>query len=204
MIAWSTSIRNISTQAVVAQLLDSGNLILKYGSDGDSNENYIWQSFDQLSDTLLPGMKLGWDFRIGLNRYLKSWKSAEDPSPGEFTYGIDPGIFPQFFLLKGSIKQFRGGLYDFQLLHGTFVEQNPFFNPTFISTRDESHYQFDIFDDLSMLALSYTGTLQRYVWDNKNLVWNVIRTHRVMLVTVTIVVVQMLFAHLTLFSLVPV
>ena len=54
--AWSTNILNISTTATQAQLLDSGNLVLRYESDTKSDQTYLWQSFDHPSDTLLAGM----------------------------------------------------------------------------------------------------------------------------------------------------
>ncbi|EOY12710.1 S-locus lectin protein kinase family protein, putative isoform 1 [Theobroma cacao] len=53
----------------VAQLLDSGNLVVK----DEWDESFIWQSFDYPGDTLLPGMKIGKDFVTGLHRYLSSW-----------------------------------------------------------------------------------------------------------------------------------
>ncbi|GMN65510.1 hypothetical protein TIFTF001_034583 [Ficus carica] len=46
----------------------------------------MWQSFDHPSDTLLFGMKLGWDLNTGFERYLTSWKSADDPSVYEILY----------------------------------------------------------------------------------------------------------------------
>jgi hypothetical protein len=41
----------------VAQLLDTGNFVLKNFEDENSDE-ILWQSFDYPSNTLLPGMKL--------------------------------------------------------------------------------------------------------------------------------------------------
>ncbi|KAL8218218.1 hypothetical protein R6Q57_021591 [Mikania cordata] len=61
---------------LVAQLLDTGNLVIKNG-----NEALIWQSFDYPGDTYLPGMKAGKNFITGRETYLTSWRSAEDPSP---------------------------------------------------------------------------------------------------------------------------
>ena len=61
----------------IAKLLDSGNLVLMDGSDGNT-DSYIWQSFENPADTLLPGMKLGWDVKTGLHLFLTSWKSGDD------------------------------------------------------------------------------------------------------------------------------
>ncbi|OMO64960.1 putative S-locus-specific glycoprotein S6 precursor [Corchorus olitorius] len=54
-------------------------------------------------------MKLGWNKKTGLNRHLTSWKSSDDPSPGEYTYGVDPRGLPQLVLRKDSVVQFRSG-----------------------------------------------------------------------------------------------
>ena len=50
----------------VLQILDSRNLALKK-EGAEYPENYLWQSFDYPSDSLLPGMKLGKDLRNGLD-----------------------------------------------------------------------------------------------------------------------------------------
>ncbi|XP_019229501.1 PREDICTED: G-type lectin S-receptor-like serine/threonine-protein kinase At4g27290 isoform X2 [Nicotiana attenuata] len=90
---WGSSVQN-----PVAQLLDSGNLVVKEAGGG----NFLWQSFDHPTDTLLPGMKLGWNFVTGREVYLSSWKNDEDPTPGDYTYHCDPSGYPQNFLKKGS------------------------------------------------------------------------------------------------------
>ena len=64
---YSTSSR--SAQDPNAQLLESGNLVMRNGNDRDP-ENFLWQSFDYPCDTLLPGMKLGRNRVAGLDRYL--------------------------------------------------------------------------------------------------------------------------------------
>ena len=86
-VAWSA---NSTKQALnpIVQLLDSGNLVVRDEKE-QHPENYLWQSFDYPCDTLLQGMKLGWDLRTGLEWRLSAWKSLDDPSPGELTYGIE-------------------------------------------------------------------------------------------------------------------
>ncbi|PQQ03520.1 hypothetical protein Pyn_15547 [Prunus yedoensis var. nudiflora] len=84
---WSSTSSQVAEDPV-AQLLENGNLVVREKDTTDS-EGYIWESFNLPSDTLLPEMKVGWDFRKGLNRYLTSWKNASDPSLGEYTYGIE-------------------------------------------------------------------------------------------------------------------
>ncbi|KAL8257662.1 hypothetical protein R6Q59_029703 [Mikania micrantha] len=100
---------------LVAQLLDTGNLVIKNG-----NENLIWQSFDYPGDTFLPGMKMGKNFITGRQTHLTSWRSADDPSPGEYTSKIsaDKGKYPQSFIMRGSVIKSRTGLYNGKTFSG--------------------------------------------------------------------------------------
>ncbi|KAL6313983.1 hypothetical protein AAG906_011715 [Vitis piasezkii] len=103
----SSSLSRIIENPVV-QLLESGNLVLREKSVADP-EGYIWQSFDFPCHTLLPGMKFGWNSKTTQDWYLTSWRSASDPSPGDFTWRIDTVGLPQAVLRKGSEKKFRAG-----------------------------------------------------------------------------------------------
>uniref|UniRef100_A0A0D3CY94 Bulb-type lectin domain-containing protein n=1 Tax=Brassica oleracea var. oleracea TaxID=109376 RepID=A0A0D3CY94_BRAOL len=62
---WSTNLTvGTSRSPLVAELLDNGNFVLRHSN----NNEYLWQSFDFPTDTLLPDMKLGWDNKTGLDR----------------------------------------------------------------------------------------------------------------------------------------
>ncbi|KAI3885969.1 hypothetical protein MKX03_002728 [Papaver bracteatum] len=106
IVIWSSNL-SMSVVNPVVQLLESGNLVLK-----DDPERYIWQSFDYPTDTRLPDMKLGWDLKLGLNRYLTSWKNASNPSIGDYSYGVDLVGLPQFVLRSGSRINFRSGVWN--------------------------------------------------------------------------------------------
>ncbi|CAN4102817.1 unnamed protein product [Withania somnifera] len=108
-VVWSTNTSS-SVHNPVAQLLDSGNLVVKKAGDG--NFNFLWQSFDHPTNTLLSGMKLGWNFITGREVYLSSWKSEEDPAPGDCTYRFDPFGYPQNFVRKGSEVTYRSGPWN--------------------------------------------------------------------------------------------
>ena len=69
----------------VAQLQDSGNLVLVQ----DNNQKVLlWQSFDYPTDILLPKMKLCVNLIIGLDKFLTSWKSQDDPRSGVCFYNM--------------------------------------------------------------------------------------------------------------------
>ncbi|RVW68700.1 G-type lectin S-receptor-like serine/threonine-protein kinase [Vitis vinifera] len=109
-IIWSSN-PSRSAQNPNVQLLGSGNLVMKNGNDSDP-ENFLWQSFDYPGNTLLRGMKLGRDKVTGLDRYLSSWKSSDDPSKGNFTYKLDPGGHPQLFVTNGLAVKFSSGPWN--------------------------------------------------------------------------------------------
>ncbi|KAK1391760.1 Bulb-type lectin domain-containing protein [Heracleum sosnowskyi] len=77
-VVWSSN-SSTSVKRPVLQLLDSGNLVVRDETDS-APDNYLWQSFDFPGNTHLPGAKLGWNLKTGLERYLTSWKSDDDPS----------------------------------------------------------------------------------------------------------------------------
>jgi len=58
----------------------------------------LWQSFDYPRDTLLSGMKLGWNLKTKLNRYLTTWKGTEDPLLGDYSFKMDLHGSPEFFI----------------------------------------------------------------------------------------------------------
>uniref|UniRef100_A0A2N9ICC8 Bulb-type lectin domain-containing protein n=1 Tax=Fagus sylvatica TaxID=28930 RepID=A0A2N9ICC8_FAGSY len=47
------------------------------------------------------GMKIGWNSRNGLEWRLSAWKSPDDPSPGDLTYGIENHNYPESVMKKG-------------------------------------------------------------------------------------------------------
>ncbi|KAJ9697296.1 hypothetical protein PVL29_009197 [Vitis rotundifolia] len=76
---------NQAARNSTATLLDSGNFVLEeFNSDGSVKEK-LWESFDNPTDTLLPGMKLGINLKTGRNWSLASWISEQVPAPGTFT-----------------------------------------------------------------------------------------------------------------------
>ncbi|KAI4304822.1 hypothetical protein MLD38_040287 [Melastoma candidum] len=86
-IVWSANVTGV-LRSPVAQLLDSGNLVVRESDEDTSDGGFSWQSFDYPSNTLLPGMKLGWDSGNGPQRVITSWKSQDDPSPGIYVHGF--------------------------------------------------------------------------------------------------------------------
>ncbi|XP_037495904.1 G-type lectin S-receptor-like serine/threonine-protein kinase At1g67520 [Jatropha curcas] len=76
-----------SPENLTAELEDNGNFVLKANSGGQTQ--ILWESFDNPTDTLLPGMKLGFNSKKNKNWSLTSWLGEETPTLGAFTMEWD-------------------------------------------------------------------------------------------------------------------
>ncbi|XVF77716.1 hypothetical protein PTKIN_Ptkin14bG0069400 [Pterospermum kingtungense] len=170
---WSTN----TTGAVknpILQLLESGNLVVRDGEDSNPG-NYLWQSFDYPSDTMLPGMKLGYDLRTGFHRRLSAWKSSDDPSPGDLSFGVELQVNPEIVLRKGSERYFRYGLWNGDGFNGApNYRSNPNFDYDFVWNEEEVYYIFFLKNRsvMSRIVLNQTDNVrQRYTWNPETQTW---------------------------------
>ncbi|KAL5841859.1 hypothetical protein ACOSQ3_012462 [Xanthoceras sorbifolium] len=166
---WSTNVSLPAGSSSTVKLLDSGNLVLV------AKETIVWQSFDYPTDTVLPGIKFGWNRKTGLNHILTSWKSIDDPAPGEFSAGFDPHSIPQFFLYKNSVPHWRSGPWNGRILNGLpevgghkdyYSDQIDLINITFVSNDNEIYLKFSpkkgaVF---SIVVMETMGLLKRLIW----------------------------------------
>ncbi|KAM4103082.1 hypothetical protein ACJW30_06G052800 [Castanea mollissima] len=169
---WSSN--SSGAEMPIAQLLESGNFVVREKTNTNT-ESYIWQSFDFPSDTQLPGMKMGWNFKTGLNRVLTSWKTATDPSRGEFTYTFDNLGLPQLVFRKGSEKKFRTGLWNGQQFSGAVTIMNPVFKPSIVYNKDELYYMYEATDNsvVTRVTLTESGSVQRLLLNEGSGEWGV-------------------------------
>ncbi|KAF8409422.1 hypothetical protein HHK36_005498 [Tetracentron sinense] len=176
IIIWSSDLSEIAENSV-AQLLESGNLVLQDDS-GSSSKSYLWQSFDYPSDTQFPGMKMGWNLKTGLNRYLTSWKNVHDPSPGDFSYRIDNLGLPQLVLREGSSKLFRTGPWNGLRFSGVPFSPNTVFNHVFVYNTEELYYMYEDNKNsfVTRFTLNQSSLLQRLIWNKESFEWTVIYT----------------------------
>ncbi|RVW64445.1 G-type lectin S-receptor-like serine/threonine-protein kinase CES101 [Vitis vinifera] len=63
---------NQASRNSIATLLDSGNFVVSALNSDGSVKQTLWESFDDPTDTLLPGMKLGINLKTGKNWSLAS------------------------------------------------------------------------------------------------------------------------------------
>ncbi|KAK4588056.1 hypothetical protein RGQ29_019156 [Quercus rubra] len=165
---WSTNVSVQGTTSSVAQLQDSGNLVLVQGN----NEKVIWQSFDHPTDTLLPGMRLGLNRITGLDRFLTSWKSQDDPGTGDYFYKMNPTGSPQVGLYKGLTLYWRSGPWPWHASSSAATASSGFKYYS-VNNEDEVSYNY-FFDDpsiISRLVVGNSGLLQHLLWNGGDLQW---------------------------------
>ncbi|MFS7984556.1 putative non-specific serine/threonine protein kinase [Helianthus anomalus] len=166
-IIWSSnSSLTANNNIPVAQLLDTGNLVIRNENDL-AVENYLWQSFDYPGDTFLPSMKFGIDFVKGLNKYLTSWKSVDDPSIGEYTNRFDSDGYPQILMRKGSKVEFNSGYWNGLRFSGMpNLKPNDIYTFGFEFNERELYYKYELVSNsvVSRMVLNPEGRIQRFIW----------------------------------------
>ncbi|XP_027908942.1 G-type lectin S-receptor-like serine/threonine-protein kinase At4g27290 isoform X1 [Vigna unguiculata] len=168
-IVWSSS--NISSKAgnnPIAQLLDSGNFVVKKGQE-TNEDGVLWQSFDHPCDTFMPGMKIGWNLETGLEKFLSSWKSFDDPAVGEYAVKLNLSGYPQMMKFKGPDKVFRGGSWN-----GLSLVANPGptygTSPRFVLNEKEVYYEYGIEESSGFIIYTLTpsGTGEILFWTTQS------------------------------------
>ncbi|MFS7985323.1 putative non-specific serine/threonine protein kinase [Helianthus anomalus] len=126
-----------------------------------------------MTDTLLPGMKLGRNFVTGIERHFTSWKSFNDPVSGEFSYRIDTSGYPQTILMDGPDIKFRGGPWNGLKFTGfPNLRPNPIYNYTFVLTQREIYYQYHLISSvLTRVVLYPNGHIERLLWTDSKQEW---------------------------------
>ena len=118
--AWSSNTTGAASPSPTLKLLESGNLVLLDGNAKDSGDVVdlfkLWQSFDHPTNTLLPGAKIGINLWSGGGWSLTSWRSPDDPSPGDLRYVmVTRGglLLPEIMMLDSSGHiRYRTGVWN--------------------------------------------------------------------------------------------
>ncbi|KAK9064213.1 hypothetical protein SSX86_015593 [Deinandra increscens subsp. villosa] len=173
---WTSNI-SVPVGNTVAQLLDSGNFVLRREND-ENPENYVWESFKNPTDTLLPGMKLGWDRKTGVNRFVQSWKTDTDPGSGDYYCKMNIDGFPEFFVLKketGMKTVYRSGPWTGRSFSGIpEMKSVSLVNFEFQDNYNEISYSSEMKNKsvYSRGTMNSSGLFRRLTWLESSQTWN--------------------------------
>lgn len=172
-VAWSSNSPNTSSAEV--QLQESGNLVVHdHGS-----KTILWQSFDHPTNTLLPGMKMGKNLWTGDEWYLSSWRSPDDPSPGDFRRVLDYSTtwLPELILWQRDAKAYRTGPWNGRWFNGvpeasTYAHEFPL-QVTASASEVTYGYTAKRGAPLTRVVVTDAGMVRRFVWDTSSLAWKI-------------------------------
>lgn len=173
---WSSNV-SLSSENSTAKLDDDGSLILT-SSDGKSH----WQSFDYPTDTFLPGMKVVVNRLKGENRAFTSWKAETDPSPGNYSMGVDPRGSPQIVIWEGSRRRWRSGPWNSLTFNGipNMSSANLLYGFR-LSNEEEDESRYFTYTPLNvsdkmMFRIRWDGFEEQLRWEEGNKKWSVMQS----------------------------
>lgn len=177
MIYWSSNVSHQANSTSVAHLLDTGNLVLVSSATG----MIIWQSFEHMTNSLLPQTRIIIDLTIDNGLYedekpiLRSWKSASDPSNGRFRIGMIPFPITEFVTRDGDKTYWLSGPWNGSLFLGVpYMSQNTF-EISFDHLEDTLEILYSV-ANVSLLehfVLNYDGNVVLKYWDDDDRRWRI-------------------------------
>ncbi|CAA7050420.1 unnamed protein product [Microthlaspi erraticum] len=170
LIIWSSagfdSPSGVDVQMV---LLDNGNLVLR-----DGNNSILWQSFDNPSDTWLPGAKIrlaNTDLETR-GMFLTSWNALDDPSLGRYSLRFDHDGKENSLVIftNGTKPYWSSGAWDDRLRIFRQVRFNG--NLSFEFNLSESYVTYSVRNqNLFRFVMDVSGQLMAYSWLEKQKIW---------------------------------
>ncbi|KAE8782212.1 Cysteine-rich receptor-like protein kinase 10 [Hordeum vulgare] len=175
-VLWSTTTNMApapGSSPPTAVLLNTGNLVIR-----SANGTMQWQSFQHLTDTLLPGMRIRYKYGARVdNERVVAWKGPSDPSPGRFSFGGDRNTLLQSFLLDGSRPVLRSATWIGNLVMSQRMNNNSIIVYTaFVDNDEEMYFTYTLSEGAShtRYVVTYSGEYQLQSWSGWTSTWDVL------------------------------
>ncbi|PUZ37820.1 hypothetical protein GQ55_9G149800 [Panicum hallii var. hallii] len=172
-ILWSSQ-ANTTTNNTVAMLLNSGDLIL---SDASNLTAIFWRSFDHMTDTFLPGARMGRSKVTGRwSHGLVSNKNSRDLSPGIYSGHPSPGSADFKLLLSwnSSVTYWSSGQW-----RGQYFSNMPemsaryLFLSELVSNDQEEYFTYWLKNEsmVTRYVLDVSGQAKMMIWSDASEEW---------------------------------
>lgn len=163
---FSTNVHNKNMNNSKAVLRDDGNLVLYNG------KMVIWESFENPSDTFVPGMKVPVKKK---SFFLTSWKSSTDPSLGNYSMGVDPeGLPPQIVVWEGERRKWRSGYWDGRMFTGVDLLGNLLHGFTLNWDNGDRYFVYNnqMNNSKVRFQIGWDGYEREFNWNESEKVWS--------------------------------
>ena len=159
-IYWSTNLETSSSYLNrKVQLMDSGNLVLR--DENDELGVTLWESFENPTDTFLPGMKMD------ENLDLTSWSYSNDPRNGSFSFSmIKPERWNQFIIKKDSNFYWKSNEPGNYLSSDLMLDEVSYLLSNFSNNMTPESYKN------KRLVMDFTGKIMYQEWLESSRKWN--------------------------------
>ncbi|KAK1308940.1 Receptor-like serine/threonine-protein kinase SD1-7 [Acorus calamus] len=118
-------------------------------------------------------MRLVSNSKTGVVRKLVSWRDDSDPSPGEFSFGVDPRTLFQMVTWKGSDPYWRRHLWNGSSLSVTSDTNGSMDSVLRLVPNDTDAYITFSSNTLGRYLLDSTGKLKMMYWEDSIKNWTV-------------------------------
>ncbi|XP_057796284.1 G-type lectin S-receptor-like serine/threonine-protein kinase At1g11330 isoform X2 [Salvia miltiorrhiza] len=171
-LVWSSSSPPSPPRNATAQLLDSGNLVLRDAGSGIT----LWESHQTPMDSFLPTMRVTHNPRTGKRVDLNSWRAPHDPGRGNFTAGLYAVGIPQVYIWKDGVRVWRSGPWNGRILTGVTGMYSVYVDGFSLGMEEDGTYYFTRNFRQSFISrnfLNADGVLVEAGWDDQKRDWDV-------------------------------
>lgn len=171
-VVWSTGLSPLfydSSSMRTVQLLENGNLVV------NNSGGVAWESYENPTDTYLPGMRIGLDLQTNANQLLRSWKYEDDPAAGNFSMGMDPHRSTQIFIWEGSKPRWRSGRWNGQVFIGIIDMVSTYlygFRLSDFNQEQKMYFYYNAINGLHRYVLKWNGTVEHLIRQDDTGVWS--------------------------------
>ncbi|XP_074305362.1 G-type lectin S-receptor-like serine/threonine-protein kinase SD1-13 [Silene latifolia] len=171
-IHWSSNI-SYKANSSVAQLLDTGNLVLL----PDVGNTSIWQSFDHPTDSFLPQSTLVFNQSMP-DDVPQSWRSINDPSRGQFRIVSLPRSLPECAIMEGDNLYYRSGPWNGYVFLGSSFPRSDVANAFSVVHGQDGTMEilYELVDPsiVQRFVLTYDGSLTQKHWSDSSKNWETV------------------------------